>query len=77
MQSAADSHADLCTALPAQAETISPLTAKEIAAARAFIAMQGEGDYWQEDTDVTSNMTALQIQQYLEWLSDEISGVMN
>ena len=67
----------LCTALPAQAETISPLTAKEIAAARAFIAMQGEGDYWQEGVAVTSNMTALQVQQYLEWLSNEIGGVMN
>lgn len=67
----------LCTALPAQAETISPLTAKEIAAARAFIAMQGEGDYWQEGMAVTGDMTALQVQQYLEWLSDEIGGVMN
>lgn len=67
----------LFTLLPAQAD-ITPLTAQEIAAARAFIAMEGEGGSWQQGMAITADMNALQVQQYLEWLlSDEIGGLMN
>lgn len=65
----------LFTLLPAQAD-ITPLTAQEIASARAFIAM--EGGSWQQGMAITADMNALQVQQYLEWLlSDEIGGLMN
>ena len=82
----------LLSALPAQAEDITPLSAGEIQAARALAAMDGDylqaaralvamdGEYpsWQKGMALSSGMNALQVQQYLEWLlSDEVGGLLN
>lgn len=68
----------LLSALPAQAEDITPLSAGEIQAARALAAMDGEYPSWQKGMALSSGMNALQVQQYLEWLlSDEVGGLLN
>ena len=68
----------LLSALPAQADSLTPLSAGEIQAARALAAMDGEYPAWQKGMAPSSGMNALQVQQYLEWLlSDEVGGLMN
>lgn len=68
----------LLPALPAQADSLTPLSAGEIQAARALAAMDGEYPAWQKGMAPSSGMNALQVQQYLEWLlSDEVGGLMN
>ena len=68
----------LLSALPAQADSFTPLSAGEIQAARALAAMDGEYPAWQKGMAPSSGMNALQVQQYLEWLlSDEVGGLMN
>ena len=65
----------LLSALPAQADSLTPLSAGEIQAARALAAMDGEYPAWQKGMVPSSGMNALQVQQYLEWLlSDEVGG---
>ena len=68
----------LLSALPAQADSLTPLSAGETQAARALAAMDGEYPAWQKGMAPSSGMNALQVQQYLEWLlSDEVGGLMN
>lgn len=68
----------LLPALPAQADSLTPLSASETQAARALAAMDGEYPAWQKGMAPSSGMNALQVQQYLEWLlSDEVGGLMN